>query len=161
MEPETEDMEDVEERATGAAPCVGRSATTADGLHALWRHCVAEGHAVTLSFGGRAFLALPLGVHGDRFTYWRVDRERPETHTPAMIREVVDLGRSLDAIEARGRGEAPPRRPGRPRIHDAPRRDVFLRLPDALVSEMDAAAGEGHRTTWVEAAVREKLARDV
>lgn len=56
---------------------------------------------------------------------------------------------------------APARRPGRPRIHDAPRRDVFLRLPDALVSEMDAAAGEGHRTTWVEAAVREKLARDV
>lgn len=45
--------------------------------------------------------------------------------------------------------------PGRPRIHDEPRQDVYLRLPVSLVAALDAVTT--NRTAYIEAVLREHL----
>lgn len=54
------------------------------------------------------------------------------------------------------------RTPGRPRIYDEPRQRLTLELAQPLVQQIDALArtAQQTRTAWIEAAIREKLARD-
>lgn len=53
-----------------------------------------------------------------------------------------------------------PRRPGRPRVHVAPRRDLHILLPEADVDAIEALP-DTTVTDFIAAAVREKLARAV
>lgn len=52
----------------------------------------------------------------------------------------------------------PIRKPGRPLVHQEPRRDLYLRLPEHLVARIDALAD--NRTAWIEQAIRQRLERD-
>lgn len=49
-------------------------------------------------------------------------------------------------------------RVGRPRLYQEPRQRVEVHLPVSLVERMDAATD--NRTTWIEAAIRQRLERD-
>lgn len=137
--------------------------TTLGGITGVLSRAMHNGHAVTISFGGRALLVNPLSFsHHDGkriLTYWNAERARPERHAISTIREVVDLGRPLSAIRPHEYGNVDADRPGpgRPRLHDEPRRDIYLRLPVSLVDALDNAAGSGNRTAYIERLLRERL----
>lgn len=58
--------------------------------------------------------------------------------------------------------EKQPQMMGRPRIYHEPRHRLTLELPQALIWDIDEQARPAGktRTAWIEAAIREKLARD-
>lgn len=77
---------------------------TTEQVTAELEQAIREKHAVTLSLGHRPFLADPLSLRQEDgklvLTYWHAGNERPEKHMVTLVKEVVDLGRSLEQVRA-------------------------------------------------------------
>lgn len=128
---------------------------------------IRDQHAVTLSFGHRPILAEPLSIvtlNGSQclvyLKYLQVGQPlRPETHSlKTSIRAVVDLGRSMQQLEAHEYPDPEPRGPGRPPKYDEPTTRIEVKLPTSLIEHLDAATD--NRTAYIEGLLRGALSEE-
>ena len=143
---------------------------TPEAIIAILNGAIRDGHAVTLSRGGQPIIAEPYTLTQDNpgklfLTYLHAgrrlnDARHPERNWVGVFTDVVDLGRSLEELDARDAGVpySPPdvpRSPGRPRLYDDPRDWVRVQIPLDLIAQMDAITT--NRTAFIEQAIRAAL----
>lgn len=88
------------------------------------------------------------------------------TDLPSHVSEIAQGDFGLGYWQQKGHVlngyELPPerRKAGRPRVYDEPRQLVQLMLATELVDQIDARAGYGQRTAFIERAIRAALATE-